>query len=223
MIDIQSTIQAAIELEQGSQAPSVKFALWIAALSTQQTLEKNGKLARLLALYVTQPLPEREALYQYLKQAKAVLYTVHLDSLYYIEYLEKTGQLDGLERIGSGYLDQCRWRDRVYKLTHGHGLGWKTISFAALILEPSKSELVPVDRHVLRRLGYNTDNSPQTKRAYIAVEQQVIDERDTAGCSTIPLGIFHWYKWEEYRAVKSVGYRGNGDIETHAPLSCRAY
>lgn len=223
-ITLEETIEAAQELAEGDNPPNVKFALWIAALSTQQTLEKNARLAELLRVFIFQPLPEHETLFRYLKQSKAVLYKNHLKSLYYTEYLEKCGMLEGLEDIGTTYEDQVAWRDRVFKLCHGHGLSWKTISFAALLIDPMHSELSINDRHVMMRLGYNTKRSPATRNTYLAVEKQVIQEREENGYARLPLALFHWWKWEEYRETHvSRQYRKAEHVESHALLSPRMY
>lgn len=219
MVTIEDVYEQASELNQGDFKPSVKFALWCAALSTQQTLHKNCLLADLLRPYIDKPLPERDTLWRLLKRAAGVLYNQHFIALYHIEYLEKSGQLNGLENIGECYLDQVDWRDKVYKLCNGKGLAWKTISFAALILAPLSCELVPVDRHVLARLGYdNSKGVPQRKR-YLAIESEVIDEQWDNNQEEIPTSLWHWYKWEEYRQLN---LHSKSDVcESHGSLSCR--
>lgn len=207
-------------LGTGEREPSVKFALWIASMSVQQSLDKNGAMAVLLRPYVNNPLPDREQLAKLLRQARGVFYGSTLDCLYYVEYLERAGKLVGLENIGTGYVDQLAWRDRVLGLVRGHGLAYKTVSFAAMLLSPLTCELIPVDRHVMQRLGYPTKNSPTSYKKYLRIEQEVLNERDA--CNPHCPGIlFHWYKWEEYR--QSIGVSKSDVCQSHKNLSVRSY
>ncbi len=219
-ISIADIYQAASELI-GSQQPSLKLALWASACSTQQALSKNGEMARLLACYVHRPLPDRDTLAVMFRQVKCFFSGRMLDTIYFVEWLEKSGQLGGLDKLPEGYEAQVTWRDKLITLVAGHGLSFKTISFAALLIAPLTCELVPVDRHVLARLGFETRNSPQKRREYMTIEARIIRERYEASSEAIPLALWHWMKWEEHRYACGAS-QGNGKVESHAMLSpCR--
>lgn len=221
MFSIDDVKQAVSELMQGNNEPSVKLAFWYSALSTMQQLKRNCAVASLLRAYRDKPLPPREELYNQLRLSGAIVFTRHMDSLYYVEYLEKAGLLDGLEHIGTIYPAQVEWRDKVHALVKGHGLSWKTISFAALLLQPETCQLVPVDRHVLMRLGYNSKDSPGNRERYINIELHVMREQADSSYTDIPLSWFHWLKWEEYRQLVAKSSACNGTMESHKDLSCR--
>ena len=227
-ITIDTTFDAATQLASGPRPPSVKLALWNAALSTMQTVEKNNAYGVLLRMYRDEPLPlQRNVLYEQLREVRGCLFGSHIDALYYIQYLDETGQLAGYERIGKTLIEQVEWRNSIYKLMHGHGMTWKTISFAALILDPLHCELIPIDRHVMARLGKTKrcgkadKDSPQQLGKYLVIEQEVRTERNNAGYEHLPLGLWHWFKWEGYRYFVARSSQGNGDIESHNGLSCR--
>lgn len=221
MISFESLNTAIDELATGDYKPSVKFALWVSALSTQQTLSGNCRLADLLRPYIDKPLPSNEhnELWNYLSSARGVLYRSHIRALYHIEALERAGELVGLENIGDNYTAQLDWRKRVYSLVNGYGMAWKTISFAALIIDARKCELVPVDRHVLARLGYDNKCGVQSYPKYLRIEQEVMMERNEQGRNDIPLSHWHWYKWEEYRQMQ--GKSKSNECESHLSLNCR--
>jgi hypothetical protein len=175
----------------------VKLALWAAAVSPMMRLDRNGTIVRLLAPYVTQPLPDDPtALYTYLAQSGAWIRHNLIRSLYAIEACEREGKLPAMPGRNWSREQWIAWRNQVAKLP---GLGLKTASFAGLLLRPMTCELVPVDRHVLARLGFDTDKSPASVRAYNAVEQLVVDERARYGYAHVSLGVWHWLKWSEYR------------------------
>lgn len=221
MVTLNDVIRTATELATGENTASVKFALWVSALSTQQSLSANCRLAELLRPYIDTPLPTNEngELWVYLSQAKGVLYRSHIRALYHIEGLERAGELNGLENIGDNYTSQLAWRERVYHLVHGYGMAYKTVSFAALIIDPLHCELVPVDRHVNARLGFNKNISCKSLKQYLEREQLVMSERNDAGFNDIPLGLWHWFKWEQYR--QTVGASKSHSCESHNGLNCR--
>jgi hypothetical protein len=130
-----------------------------------------------------------------------------------------------LDAPGGGDLQDWReWRRAAYKATRGLGLAYKTLSFAALLLWPTRSQLVPVDRHVCARLGIDGADVARTMRQaglYTAAEDDVCQEWQKAG-SPYTLGVWHWYKWEAWR-------QANGDAplagvpQSHQWLNCYAY
>jgi hypothetical protein len=151
-----------------------------------------------------------------------MLYESMLDALYWVEMLEYFGVLKAYETVPESAEGWIAWRDGLREVVKGHGLGYKVLSFAALLFDPLGCELVPVDRHVLARLGYKGDGSPQTRKKYTEVETRVRDERDAAGYAKVPLALWHWLKWEEWRQAKQPDVERVG-CESHGALSVRKY
>lgn len=231
-VTLDNVILGANDLASGGRRASVKFALWIAACSANQGLEENGRMARVLAQYVRGGLPDRETLTAELLAVKCNLYGTMLDAIYHAEMLEQAGELRAYgvrPRTRAGWL---AWRDRLHALYHdqsgAHGMAWKTISFAALILWPTACELVPVDRFVMARLGETTKTgkpkgSPQVRATYLKIEGYVRSERDALGFGLVPLGLWHWLTWEQWRQQVGASLGMGGQAQSHAALSCRAY
>jgi hypothetical protein len=224
-MDMHAVTFAATELGQGHKAASLKFALWIAAMSPQKDVVLNGRAARVLAGYVSGGLPQdRELVYRALKRATVgIVYATMIDALYWVEQLDNFGALKAYEQVPTDHEGWIAWRDGLRAICKGHGLGYKVISFAGLIYAPLACDLVPVDRHVMARLGYKRVGSPQTRGGYTRVEEQVRCERDGAGYTHIPLALWHWLKWEEYRQETGASKAHGTGCESHARLSCRAY
>jgi hypothetical protein len=220
MIDLGDVYCAASDLASGPERPSVKLALWAGLLSAQSGLENNARQLDLLRKWARKGLPRNPAVVNRRLEGTGNFTHVKCVGLYYVEALERHGLLAGLEDIGADYNAQDAWRKRVYKLVHGHGMAWKTITFAALILDPLHCELCPVDRHVLARLGFTIQSVPSRKR-YLAVEHAVQFERVVAECERIPLGLWHWLRWEQWR--QDTGASNAAGCESHARLSCRVY
>lgn len=220
MIDLDDVYCAATDLASGPENPSVKLALWAGLLSAQSGLENNARQLDLLRKWARKGLPRNpEKVYRRLEGTSNFTH-VKCVGLYHIEALERAGKLAGLEDIGEDWDAQDAWRKQVYKLMHGHGMAWKTITFAALILDPLRCDLCPVDRHVLHRLGIPRETVP-SRTQYLAVERIVQFERMAAGCEQVPLGLWHWLKWEQWR--QATGASNAGACESHARLSCRVY
>jgi len=221
-IDLHSVMQAANELDRGPRAASLKYALWIAALSPNKSLTENARAATVLARYVRHDLPRNpETLRHNLHRAGAgMVYGSMLDACYWVETCERFGMLARFEEVPHTYAAWVDWRDGLRAILKGHGYGYKVISFAGLLYAPLDCELVPVDRHVLRRFGIftksgNLRGTPQTRNPYMRVEARVIAERAENGYAHIPLALWHWVRWAEQR---------DGDtVESHAGLSCRCY
>lgn len=218
-----SVRRAACELGSGNERPSVKVALMAAILSAQESLERNAKEMQVLRErgWLTKLPDDHEQVWQALRGLGYVTRT-KLKGLYWAEKLDKAGLLRGLENIGTGYEQQSAWREQVYKLMHGHGMAYKTISFAALILEPLACELVPIDRHHLKRLGYDNKAGCSSIKRYLAIEQTIRDERDMAGFERVPLGLWAWLQWETWRQQTGAS-KSAGECQSHAALSCRSY
>lgn len=240
MESIQAVIEAASDLiwpvpDKQRYVPepwNVKRSIYAAGFSPNQKLAPNGTIARALVPYTFSPLPGKEALYQYLmdvnKQAdvgkKANLSCAsYWTSVYRAEELEGAGKLANFTRKPTNRAEWVEWRDQMHALFHtkerAYGMSWKTISFAALLLWPLECDLVPIDTHVLARLNCPEKGSPQDRTRYIEIEQMVIDEREEAGCADTPLGIWHWLKWEEQRALVGTT-QATGGVESHRDLCC---
>lgn len=218
-----SVRRAASALGEGNERPSVKVALMAAILSAQESLERNANEVQVLRERGwLQALPhDHETVWAALKGLGYVTRT-KVGGLYWAEKLDKAGLLKGLGCIGTGYEQQSAWREQVYKLMHGHGMAYKTISFAALILDPLHCELVPIDRHVLARFGFDNRKGVGSIKRYLQIERMVQDERDAAGFAHMPLGLWHWLKWEEWRQQTGAS-KSAGECQSHAALSCRNY
>lgn len=222
MLTLADTLRAAHELGTGHEQPSVKMALWAGILSANASVTQNEKQLDILRPFVRVGLPDDpQELFRAMKGTQN-FFGAKCRGLYWVEKLERDGKLAGLEHIGCTAQEQEAWRKQVYGLMHGHGMGWKAISFAAGILSPLTCELVPVDRHVLKRLGYPTDRSPKGYKVYVGIEEQVRHERDTARYDLVPLFVWHWLKWEEWRQHTGASTSTAG-CQTHAGLSCRIW
>lgn len=220
-ITLADVLRGATELQLGELTEhSVKLALWAAILSANASLLVNTRQMDVLREYVDGLPVDRDTLYRQM-EGTGRFTRVKCGGLYYVESLECAGKLAGLENIGATYAEQCAWRDHVYNLMHGHGMAWKTVSLAALILQPMACELVPVDRHVLARFGFASRNSPPRRGRYLAIETLVRDERALAGYDHIPLALWHWLTWEQWRQATGAS-KAHGGVESHIGLSCRA-
>src|SRR5947209_8433438 len=140
MINLQESQAGMMELLYGDKPANLRFALQTACLSAMQSLEPNGRLARLLAPFVNQPLPAREVLFPLLKNARGILFHSHLDALYAIDELWLSGKLNKFETTPVSYEEQAKWRDELVKLIHG--MSYKTVSFALLIYSPLACQLI---------------------------------------------------------------------------------
>ena len=218
-VTLEDIYRDASLLMQGQEQASVKLALWIAACSTNQALDKNGKMARVLAPYVHRPLPTRDVLASMLRMCQCFFTGRMLDTIYYIEHLDECGYLRGLEHIPSGFIAQSQWREDVLSLLKGHGMAYKTISFACMLLNPLKCELVPIDRHVIARLDIKGSVTPTR---YLAIEQLIVIERHDYHMENVPLCLFHWWLWEAWRQYTGAS-KFAGSVESHCTLSCYDY
>lgn len=219
MIKLADVIEDARRLSAGRKV-NVKFALWLGCLTANASIAETCEQARRLRPYARRRLPQdSDKIVRLL--AGTGLTTVKLRGLYHVQGLADSGALRGLETLGATYSEQLAWRDRVWGLCHGHGFALKTISMAALLIDPLHCELVPVDRHVLARLGlpenYTAGDSRPAIARYLEVEQFVHHERD-GHAWYISAAVEHWLLWARWIAAK---YPDRATLESHAPLTCR--
>lgn len=223
MVTVEAAYEAAQELQQtGGKPASLKLALWAASLSGQKSLQANGVQTRALA-----PLVNKHATLEDFDNALQVsgnrFYSgANLHTLQYIQELAESGLLAAFAGQPS---DWYAWREGMLALFKGHGLSRKMLSFAALLMWPLASPLVPVDAHHIRRLGYRDTYYARCKsfgkRAYLAAELSCLHEWEAAGKPYTP-GIYAWYKWSEWR--QATGAEQPGDrCESHRLLSPRWY
>lgn len=225
LITLEGCLEVIRELDEaGSKTPSVKLALWGAALSPSKELASNGLQARKLALYVENRLPDgstyeaREQFREWLQQGTGGgIMRDHIIAIFAIEQAELEGKLPEMPQADWSLSRWLAWRNEACKI---RGIAEKTASFAGLLLQPMHCPLVPVDRWVMRRLGY--DHDTPTKKEYPVVCNQVAEERDRDGHGSLPLGAWHWYKWSEFR--QAVGAETLSERpESHRNLSPKWY
>ena len=213
MVTLQDVLKQAQALAGGPKPTSVELALWAGALSCQQELEPNGRALDAIRFAVESYLPDRDTLASLLRQARCFFTGRTLDTLYYVEMLSHAGKLRGFEHIGNGYAEHLEWRDDLLALVQGHGLSFKTVSFAALLIDPLHCELVPVDRHVMAMRNVSDKVKNQISRNlmyYAEIELEVMDDRDRE-YPGLPTGLYHWLRWEQYR--QSLGISSSSDCQ----------
>jgi hypothetical protein len=221
MISLQASTDGLMELLYGSREPSLSFALMSAALSPLQDLTVNGNMSRLLAQFIGKRLPEKEVLYSLLHTARtdkapAKIFKNHMVALLAIDALQAANALEKFEDVPLDYEGQCAWREELVKLIPG--VGMKVISFALLIYAgPFLTQLIPIDRHHLRRLGESTEKSLSPKK-YLALELAIKAERDNTGYSHLSLGLFSGMLWGQQRDGSDATI-----YPDHKNLSCRWY
>lgn len=215
MIDLQESTNGMAELLYGDKEASLIYALRISALSPLQDLQKNGHMARLLAQFTGQLLPERETLYTLLSVANGYVFHNHMRALYSIDKAWQAGLLDKFVTLPSSYEEQVIWRNGLVSIIDG--MGEKTISFAALIYSPLTCQLVAIDRHHLRRLGLDPNKALRSKK-YLGVEMSIRAERDHAGYRHVALGVYSAWLWACQRDGDSTDV-----YPSHRALSCRWY
>jgi len=231
MLTLEGTLEAAEELEQAGTMPAnLKYALWTAMLSAQKSLTQNGRQSRVLAQYAEAGLPEAgpEALLAEMRRAGCGFLTrKQAQCLYDVETLWNAGELDRFTvrpRIGSR-IAWMEWRESLLQVLKGKCFSRKTISMAALLMWPVESLLVPVDRHVMARLGYDREayeSSSRNRKLYLEAENTIWNEW-TESESWAPFMVWHWYKWEEYRRSIGASNYTTEQPESHIQLSCHWY
>lgn len=221
MLSLVNTQAVARELYTQGDEASVKYALWSAALSPQKRLGWNILQAQALLPYIHKPLPQDvESVWQILRSAHPFVSHAQARAVLKIEAAERAGILDELSKMPTSYHDWLAWRLAVVGL-HA-GLSYKAASFAALLLWPDQSPLIPVDSHVCARLGLDRHTylaSSRNYKVYRWIERQVLHEWYVSGYRhEVSPVIWHWYKWSEWR--QATGDEPVSDYpETHNGLS----
>lgn len=122
----------------------------------------------------------------------------------YADEIYKAAMLDIAQYGGSGKY----FRDRILQLNIP-GVKAKVASFAWLALAPNTSELGTIDVHMMRHLDQDED-SPRNTTHYLALEDQLRQERDDTYGSDVPLSKYQWGVWDKRRTP--------GFHQDHSPL-----
>jgi hypothetical protein len=239
LVTLEDAKKAADELRKaGKKRTNVKIACWAAALSVQQGLSANGRMLRALVDggYVQKPLPtdyetckrifesgdfKKDGTPKYL----GMFGPSHHRALLRVEYLHNRGMLDWMSKVEKSRQGQLEQRHEAHKLLSGYSFAWKALSMIPLVISPNTCEVVPVDRHHLARLGLSPlygESAPSSERSYCAIETMIYSERAEAECTSVPLGVWAWFKWEEYRVAVGASKASEG-AESHKLLSPRMY
>ena len=218
MLNLDATLIVARSLKVPGKQASVKFACWSAVLSPQKRLSWNCLQAQALLPYVDRPLPQSpERVLAILRAGHPFCTRKLAEYVLAIEAAERRGELDELAVMPTTRAGWLVWRQAVKRLP---GMGWKTASFAALLLWPDTCPLIPVDTHVCNRLGLSAlKGKLGNYKVYRYIERLVWREWFTSGrrheCSPAE---WHWYKWSEWR--QATGDEPVSDWpESHAGLS----
>jgi hypothetical protein len=212
---------AAVSMQCGEQAPSVKLACWFSICSGAQRLEgANSDLADILRGYASRRLPERDTVVSWLRQCKANWNGRTLDGLYAIDELWACGVLARFETMPDSLPGWQDWRRELRSLVRG--MSWKMCSMAAYLLWPCDCSIVCIDRHHLRRLGYNPDRVPQTERAYSAIEAQVLSEWAEYCDDLVSPAVWAHFAWSLERKRQGIEPDDNTAAD-HTRLSVRTY
>lgn len=213
MASITETQVAMMQLLEDDNKPNIKLAFWNSALSCRIRLDKNGKLARIMASYVDKPLPDRETLYQELKVTGANIWRSHIDALYAIERLYNQGLLY-FPTLGT-LEEQKQWRRDMVGLIPG--LACKLISWAFFIYSPLDCKLLTLDCWHCKRLGVEQGKlSGSTARAIDYYEQ--IETLLMGEC----IGLYPDHLPQIVAAMLWLNYRNEG-VTSHREISCRWY
>lgn len=220
-LSLQSAIDCAISMvHAGGQdnhlVPNVKFALAAAILSANNRLDRNGWQMHALRQYAMShngqfPLSS-ETVKRITRDAGYEASAQHAAFIPALERMAQAGELVELAHKPTTALEWLLWRQAAETVK---GIGHKTASFAALLMWPFDCPLVPVDRHVVARLGYTGrlvhfnatadeiyralgGSTGRAYRTYRRVERLVGNEKVLSGVK-VSTGVWHWYKWSEWR------------------------
>ena len=231
MASLDGAWQAAREVEQASlpdypnhERPNIKLALWAATMSAQNQLSWNGLQVHALRPYAARELPTSvDETLAIIRSGHTFAYEQTAVHVNWVDWAAREGLLDPFTHKPSDYAGWLDWRKRLYRVASGHGFSWKTLSFAGLLMWPTECQLVPVDRHVMARLGRPSAHCGRLGawKLYNEVEQEVVEEWLSAG-RPYTIGVWHWYKWSAWRQAKGVEPAGEC-CESHALLSPYAY
>lgn len=217
MFQIEQAYTAAWELaETGGKPRNVKLAIWAGILSANNGLERNGRQVRLVARFA-----ETQANEQQLRAAlrrEGYITGQQINGMLEAQALYHAGKLDWLLDMPDSWQAWVAWRDKLAKL---YSVGYKVASFIALLLYPLDCPFAIIDRHVIRRLNIRGPRSGKLvaalkEKSYKAWEQKIAAEAAQASCE-YPLGIWHWYTWEQQRNPQATS------AESHAALACTLY
>jgi hypothetical protein len=224
---------------------SSKLAIAISALSANMALNLNCELADIIRDYVVSGFPidaNDKKMFRPVTERFETVTAVACRRNYLMAIARAENLTDSLldEIIATtpedDYASQVLLRDKLHALMTGHGMSWKTLSMVWLVAWPMLSWLIPVDRHVMARLGLDKEKNDLSDRVtYLAIERLVIREleavqADPTLCALIreqgidPATIrfleWHWATWLAYRMLAGVP---ESTGVSHQQLGCRHY
>jgi hypothetical protein len=221
VLSVQSAIRAANDLYTPGYEANLKYALWAASLSPQKRLSYNILQAEALLPYIDRPLPQNnEAVFNLIRSAHPFVSHSNAKYILAIEAAERDGRLDELSHMPTTYHDWLAWRLAV--VSQFKGISFKAASFVALLMWPLDCPLIPVDSHVVARLGLPKSMylaSSKSYKVYRLIEKMVLHEWYKSGYRhLVSPAVWHWYKWSEWR--QATGDEPISDeCESHCGLS----
>lgn len=213
-VTLQQTHAAMLELTPVGKVPNVKLAFWNASLSKMNELGQNCEQCAVMRGYAHRPLPlSREQLWV---ELGSTLFRSHINTLYEIERLANAGIIHC--NAGTTFSEQATWRRAMVAAIPG--MGMKTVSFALHIYAPFQCLILTVDRHHLRRYGYDPSKGCSVAR-YLKVEQELYAtvramEVSERGYAPIEYAACLWENWRQETGVSKC----NGTYPSHAGLCC---
>lgn len=211
-------------------APSIGMALCAGILSANNNLARNSWQVEMLRRYVARhgELPTQPYQVEHVLYGSATATRKQCDALAYVGKLERKGELEVLRRKPDTLRQWLAWRHVACLLPC---VGYKTASMAAMLLWPTDSPLVPIDRHVVAWMSH-AGALPETftphgivhcdrycdYRRYAGIEARMrrIQRADGLQCS---VALYHWYRWANWRIERGIAK----DIEPHVHLSPYVY
>lgn len=223
MVTPDDVFQAAWELVSDDHKPDIRVALIAAILSAQKPVEDNAAQLDAIRDYILFGFPTRDPQEVYrMLEPYGMVSAAQARGILAVMAAWHAGELDHLTREPTCLLEWAAWRREV---AHMYCLSWKTASFAALLMWPLSSPLVPVDQHVCGRLGemrvYHSGLlSKKTRRGYAEyrrIERKVWREWQASEEKMPTLGLHHWLTWERWRQVTGAS-KACGGAQSHAGL-----
>jgi hypothetical protein len=215
--------------------PNIRLALCAAILSSNNRLDRNGKQAHALRQYMGAhggKLPtDIETVKRLCIQAGFECTHNQARGVVEVEQHAVAGELAELAIMPRTAQAWLLWRATVRQF---FGMGWKTSSFAAMLMWPLACPFAVVDRHVVARLAWAgklcrfgvapdvlykrlSGSTNGAYKVYRQLERLVAAEKRSAqaGCST---GVWHWAAWSAWRQF--VGVEAPSErLESHELLS----
>lgn len=216
-VTLQETAQAMAQLIVPGKVPSGINAVYNAALSIRNTLERNCMQAIVMRQYANSPLPvNHDELRAKLGGQLVMLRTVN--TLYEIERLWHAGIIHF--NTGSTFEEQAIWRNSMVAAIPG--MGDKTVSFALHIYAPNECKLLTIDCWHLKRLGMECITL--THKRYLECEQLLRDDCLTLqklepGYDLIVYAAYFWERTRQESKHHQKFYKVDG-YQSHAGLSC---